>query len=189
MDENINEPIAWESTTIAFTKYVTDSRYQKFSREVQQWYKPYQCSACASTGQDVPCAYPTEVNRKLMDEVERLKTAFSECERRLSVLDRLFYLEAHDVVFFGTYNEAIGNWDDHWHPAVCVNDTFNYGADADSLPEDQIDVLTDIHKRFGHEGVIAWSATRRGCEPLEKWRTAKYLEARAAIDAAKEGGA
>ena len=35
------EPIAWESTTSFYTKYVTDSRYRKFSPAVQKWYKPY----------------------------------------------------------------------------------------------------------------------------------------------------
>ncbi len=40
------EPIAWESTTVAYTKYITDERYQKFSPEVRKWYKPYRCSAC-----------------------------------------------------------------------------------------------------------------------------------------------
>lgn len=41
------EPIAWESTTVAYTKYITDERYQKFSPEVRKWYKPYRCSACS----------------------------------------------------------------------------------------------------------------------------------------------
>ncbi|HDR9087330.1 TPA: hypothetical protein QDB10_003245 [Burkholderia vietnamiensis] len=40
------EPIAWESTTVGYTKYITDERYQKFSHEVRKWYKPYRCSAC-----------------------------------------------------------------------------------------------------------------------------------------------
>jgi len=42
------EPIAWESTTVGYIKYVTDARYQKFSDEVKKWYKPYHCSSCAA---------------------------------------------------------------------------------------------------------------------------------------------
>jgi hypothetical protein len=40
------EPIAWESTTPVYIKYVTDSRYQKFHPLVKKWYKPYRCSSC-----------------------------------------------------------------------------------------------------------------------------------------------
>ncbi|MDN8102351.1 hypothetical protein [Burkholderia multivorans] len=55
------EPIAWESTTVAYTKYITDERYQNFSPEVRKWYKPYRCSACSEpraevTGDDKVCA-------------------------------------------------------------------------------------------------------------------------------------
>ncbi|MDN7703309.1 hypothetical protein QZM15_33020 [Burkholderia sp. AU44665] len=42
-----DEPIAWESTTPVYTKYITDDRYQKFSPEARKWYKPYRCSACS----------------------------------------------------------------------------------------------------------------------------------------------
>lgn len=47
------EPIAWESTTVAYTKYITDERYQKFSPEVRKWYKPYRCSACSEPRAEV----------------------------------------------------------------------------------------------------------------------------------------
>ena len=42
------EPAAWESTTIAYTKFVSDRRYQKFSDAVKKHYKPYRCSSCAA---------------------------------------------------------------------------------------------------------------------------------------------
>ncbi len=34
------EPIAWESTTVGYIKYVTNKRYQKFSDAVKKWYRP-----------------------------------------------------------------------------------------------------------------------------------------------------
>ncbi|WP_281414439.1 DUF5131 family protein [Rhizobium sp. ARZ01] len=43
---NWRKPIAWESTTSVYIKYITDSRYQKFSPEARKWYKPYRCSCC-----------------------------------------------------------------------------------------------------------------------------------------------
>lgn len=58
------EPIAWESTTPAYRKYITDSTYQRFSAEVRKWYKPYRCAACATSAQagqrpnDAPRATP-----------------------------------------------------------------------------------------------------------------------------------
>lgn len=38
--EEVKEPLAWKSTTPAYTPYVTDSRYRKFSPAVQKWYVP-----------------------------------------------------------------------------------------------------------------------------------------------------
>lgn len=38
--EDVKEPLAWKSTTPAYTPYVTDSRYRKFSPAVQKWYVP-----------------------------------------------------------------------------------------------------------------------------------------------------
>lgn len=48
-----DEPIAWESTTPVYTKYITDERYQKFSPEARKWYKPYRCSACSEPRDEV----------------------------------------------------------------------------------------------------------------------------------------
>lgn len=46
------EPVAWESTTVCYTKYVTDARYRKFSDAAKKWYKPYRCSSCAAPPAD-----------------------------------------------------------------------------------------------------------------------------------------
>lgn len=54
------EPIAWESTTAVYTKYITDERYQKFSPEVRKWYKPYRCSACTEPRAEVTGWQPIE---------------------------------------------------------------------------------------------------------------------------------
>lgn len=43
------EAIAWESTTLGYIKFVTESRYRKFSPAAQRWYKPYRCSNCPRT--------------------------------------------------------------------------------------------------------------------------------------------
>lgn len=36
----LSEPRCWESTTVCYTRFVTDERYQKFSPAVQKWYRP-----------------------------------------------------------------------------------------------------------------------------------------------------
>lgn len=46
------EPFAWESTTPGYIKYITQARYEKFSPNVQRWYKPYKCSSCAAPQQE-----------------------------------------------------------------------------------------------------------------------------------------
>lgn len=55
-DSKMPEPVAWESTTLGYIKYVTDERYRKFSTEVQRWYKPYRCSHCADLAHPAPVA-------------------------------------------------------------------------------------------------------------------------------------
>jgi hypothetical protein len=42
------DAIAWESTTPAYIKFITDSRYRKFSPAVRKWYRPYRCATCAA---------------------------------------------------------------------------------------------------------------------------------------------
>ncbi len=41
-----SEPIAWESTTEAYKKYITQKQYDTFNSNFQKWYKPYKCSSC-----------------------------------------------------------------------------------------------------------------------------------------------
>lgn len=60
------EPVAWESTTPTFKKYITQSRYEKFKPGAQRWYKPYRCTACTHPA-------PAEVREPLtIDELAEL---------------------------------------------------------------------------------------------------------------------
>ncbi len=40
------EPLMWESTTPAYTRFITQSKYEKFSYAAQAWYRPI-CQKCA----------------------------------------------------------------------------------------------------------------------------------------------
>ena len=44
----VDEPIAWESTTSCYHKYITEGRFQKLRPAYRKWYKPYRCSACSA---------------------------------------------------------------------------------------------------------------------------------------------
>ena len=48
--QEAHEPVAWESTTPGYIKYITQAQYEKFSPAVRRWYKPYRCSGCAERG-------------------------------------------------------------------------------------------------------------------------------------------
>ena len=61
------EPIAWEATSAGVIKFVTDSRYKKFSQNIQQYYKPYRCSHCSEPVKQEPVAYMVKAH----DSVQR----------------------------------------------------------------------------------------------------------------------
>lgn len=42
------EPVAWVSKTIAYSKYISDARYRKLRPAAQRWYEPYKCASCAA---------------------------------------------------------------------------------------------------------------------------------------------
>ena len=42
------EPVAWEATVPGYIKYVTQSRYERFSNIAKSGYKPFKCSNCAT---------------------------------------------------------------------------------------------------------------------------------------------
>lgn len=48
--QEVQEPVTWESTTPGYIKYITQARYEKFSPAVRRWYKPYRCSGCSERG-------------------------------------------------------------------------------------------------------------------------------------------
>ena len=44
----LRKPIAWESTTPVYIKFITDERYQRLRPGYKKWYKPYRCSQCSA---------------------------------------------------------------------------------------------------------------------------------------------
>lgn len=50
------EPLAWESTTPVYTRYITEARYQKLMPEFQKWYRPI-CPTCAKVEPVIDAAF------------------------------------------------------------------------------------------------------------------------------------
>ena len=119
------EPIAWEATSAGVIKFVTDSRYKKFSQNIQQYYKPYRCSHCSepvkqepvkmmnsvgnteaylpgqqTSGFDIPL-YAAPVDAKAI-RAEALEEAAKVCEG-----GRFLHDEAPDALFGKACSAAI----------------------------------------------------------------------------------
>lgn len=106
------------------------------------------------------------------DRVQELEQQLTEVYKENVRFRKLFWLAMNDVIFFSSYNEAIDNWDDDWHPCLNVNDFFLPGADAEGIPDKDmdrhIDTLVELYKRFDHMGSVAWTSMRRN--ELGPWK-------------------
>lgn len=123
---------------------------------------------------------------RLAEELEAAEAASAlppcvGCER----MRKLFYLAAHDVIFFSTYDQKTDTWPaigEYWSPCVNLGDTFAYAcADGERLDDSEIDRLICAHNEWGYDGVVAWASLIRKCEPIEPRRTPAYHEARSAL--------
>jgi hypothetical protein len=102
-------------------------------------------------------------------------------EEELVLMQKLFFLALHDVIFFGTWDQAeserLGNayWGEDAIPCLLCNHTFYYAsADAENFEESDIDIIIDLYKRFAYAGVTAWIAAKRGIEPLSELNNDAY---------------
>lgn len=65
---------------------------------------------------------------------------------------------------------------------INCGDTFAYAcADAEELPIDKIDEVLALEREYGFDGVVAWIATHRNCEPIKERATERYLVARTTL--------
>jgi hypothetical protein len=116
---------------------------------------------------------------QILEWQDRYKAVCKENDR----FHKLFWLAARDALFFATWNEKSQQWDDGWHPTLNCNDFFAPAADAEGIPDENLDhhldLLIELTKKFDHYGPLAWIALRRGQEP---WKGAEkypgYIEAK-----------
>jgi len=76
------EAVAWESTTPAYRRFITDSRYQKLSQQARKWYKPYRCHHCAAPQPSQPAqsGVPLDDELKLgVSVLARLSAQIFDC--------------------------------------------------------------------------------------------------------------
>jgi len=100
--------------------------------------------------------------------------------RNLTLLEceQLFWLASRDIVFFSTYEEGLQTWTNGWAAVINVNDIFCYAADAEHLEPERAGEVIDAFKKWGYDGVIAWASIKRNGDPLKKFITPKFLEAK-----------
>ena len=117
-------------------------------------------------------------------------------EDELHLLQKILFLAAHDVVFFGTWDEERSKregknyWGENARPALMMNDTFYYAsADAEGFGEADVDLLVDLYQRFDYHGPTAWAAVKRGEEPLPQRQSEQYHAARAWLEDQRNSGA
>lgn len=101
--------------------------------------------------------------------------------RELKLARKLHWLAANDHIFFASYNEKIKDWDDGAHAAINCNEIFVPGADAEGLPDEEVDSYLALCKEFSQDAEAAWCVAKRNEKP---WRGFKINEA--ALAKAKE---
>ena len=115
-------------------------------------------------------------------EIAALEARVCELEAENARLQALFWLAAHDIIFFSQYNTEKRQYDSGFHPCVNCGDTFAYAcADAEDIPPGDEEKVKSIFEEWDWDGVVAWIALKRGYEPIAPFITEKYLAARAAL--------
>lgn len=99
-------------------------------------------------------------------------------------LEKLFWLAAHDYVFFSTYNPVTEGWDNGWYGYLNVNDTFHYATcEGEEFPIEDLPTITKLAEQYGWDGIVAYAAIKRNMDPIKPLITTKYLEARHELEA------
>ena len=91
----------------------------------------------------------------------------------LELARKLFWLVAHDLIFFSNYNEDIKNWDDGNYPIINCNDIFIAGADCEPLLLEEIDKYLEICQKYPKlYPEYLWCIAKRSEKP---WRKSTVL--------------
>lgn len=85
--------------------------------------------------------------------------------KELDLARKLFWLAAHDHVFFTSFNNEISYWDDGLYPVILCNDIFVPGADAEPLSLTDLDLYIAVVQHFPEMGSEAWCAVKRSKNP------------------------
>lgn len=71
------------------------------------------------------------------------------------------------------------------HMLLNMNDTFGYAmADTEEVPVDEVVKVSHLWIYYLHAGLVAWTAIRRGKEPILEQRTPDYYAACKDLEAA-----
>lgn len=93
-------------------------------------------------------------------------------------VEHLLWLAAREAIFFHTWDESEHQWDGGWHVAINSSDTFVYAcADATNIAPGEEAAVRQYFDRYGWAGLVAWTAYKRGEDPLAQLKDSQYLSA------------
>lgn len=113
----------------------------------------------------------------LKNGIREPMTTIDATKTELELARKLFWLAAHDWIFFSTYNEDIDDYiDEGAFPAINTNDVLVPGADAMDLPAEDVDKYVEVCKQYSeHYPDQIWCIAKQGKKP---WRDPNSLTAK-----------
>ena len=103
-------------------------------------------------------------------------------------LNKVLFLLKTDTVFISCYNKETKTHDDGCYPVIFCNDVFGPGSDAENLQEEDIDLYTEVVKKYDWLGATAFVGIKRGMEPWDKRDEAFMKKYSAMVEILKQMG-
>lgn len=94
-------------------------------------------------------------------------TTIDAAKVELELARKLFWLMAHDWIFFSTYNDDLDDWDDDGaFPAVNCNDVLVPGSSSTQLPLEEVDSYIDVCKKYSdYYPEYIWCIAKNSAKP------------------------
>lgn len=111
--------------------------------------------------------------------------AIIEIARRYEMLNKWFREELtddqrkHCMVLLKAEALQVGIRKTGIQPWLLMSDTFAYAcADGEDIDPEEFEEAAKTYNRYGHDGLTAWAARKRGQEPLVELINEDYLRAK-----------
>ena len=123
----------------------------------------------------------------VIDSLSAMVQETKECNLMTADIEttrKILRLIMNESIFLSDYNREKDIHDDGIYPVINCNDLFCPGSDAEPLYFKDVDLYTEVVKRWPNDiGCLAWCAVQRGSEP---WKNFDNIEvAKACAEAAE----